>query len=105
MSSTDASIEQPKPPVARRDEDGVVYAGVAPPGWDTKIPRQANDSSEPMLDPPVAIANPYGWLRDDKRKNKEVLDYLDAENAYTKQVTQHLDKLQQELYDEFLQVR
>ena len=26
----------------------------------------------------------YYWLRDDERKKKEVLDYLDQENIYTK---------------------
>eukprot|EP00529_Nitzschia_sp_RCC80_P010294 CAMPEP_0113510786 /NCGR_PEP_ID=MMETSP0014_2-20120614/38333_1 /TAXON_ID=2857 /ORGANISM="Nitzschia sp." /LENGTH=761 /DNA_ID=CAMNT_0000406783 /DNA_START=92 /DNA_END=2377 /DNA_ORIENTATION=+ /assembly_acc=CAM_ASM_000159 len=94
---------RPVPPVARREEDAVVYAGVAPPGWDSEIPRQANDSTEPMMDPPVAVPNVYGWLRDDTRKSQEILDHLEAENAYTKQVTKHLDGLQQELYDEFLQ--
>lgn len=80
----------------------MVYAGVAPPGWDPKIPRQANDSTEPMMDPPVPISDPYGWLRDDKRESKEVLEHLEAENAYSKAVTKHLDGLQDELYNEFL---
>jgi hypothetical protein len=80
-----------KHPVPRREEDRVVYAGCAPKGWDPKIPRQSNDSKEPMMDPPVAIPDPYGWLRDDKRENKEVLDYLHAENAYSKSVIKHLE--------------
>lgn len=48
------------PPVARREEDRVIYAGVAPPGWDPDIPRQAEDSPNPLLDPPVAVPDPYG---------------------------------------------
>ena len=28
----------------------------------------------------------YYWLRDDKRDNEEVLDYLRAENNYDKQI-------------------
>ncbi|MBA2543356.1 MAG: S9 family peptidase [Deltaproteobacteria bacterium] len=30
--------------------------------------------------------DPYYWLRDDTRKDKDVLAYLDAENAYTKAI-------------------
>lgn len=33
------------PPIAKREEDRVVFAGIAPPGWDAKMPRQSNDSS------------------------------------------------------------
>ena len=28
--------------------------------------------------------DPYYWLRDDKRKNKKIIDYLNQENSYTK---------------------
>ena len=45
------------PPVARRDEDGNVLAGVAPEGWDPKISRQSESSEEKLLDPPVPV--PY----------------------------------------------
>jgi Prolyl oligopeptidase, N-terminal beta-propeller domain len=79
------------PPIARREEDRVVYAGSAPDGWDPKFPRQANDSTEPLMTPPVAIPDPYGWMRDDKRENQEVLDHLNAENAYSKSVIKHLE--------------
>ena len=41
-------------------------------------------------------------LRDDKREDKEVLDYLRAENEYSQSVTEHLKGLQDTLYDEFL---
>lgn len=78
------------PPVARRDADRVVYAGVAPPGWDPTVPRQAESSREALLDPPVAVPDPYGWLRDENRENEEMLEHLKAENAYTQSITQHL---------------
>ncbi|KAL9179620.1 hypothetical protein ACHAXT_008910 [Thalassiosira profunda] len=90
------------PPVPRREEDRVVYAGVAPEGWDPKMPRQSNDSKEKLLDPPVAIPDPYGWLRDDKWESEEILEYLKKENDYSKSVTGHLEELQGELYQEFL---
>ena len=92
------------PPIPRRDENRVVYAGVAPSSnWDTKkIPRQSNDSTEKLLDPPVPIPDPYGWMRDDDRTNTEVLQYLHAENEYSMEVTKHLKGLQEELYNDFL---
>ena len=89
----------PTPPVPRREEDRVVYAGSAPPGWDPKMPRQSNDSTEKLIDPPIAISDPYGWLRDDKRESKEILDYLKAENDYSQEVTKHLKGLQDTLYE------
>ena len=91
------------PPVPRRDETRAVYAGVSPVGWDTtKAPRQSNDSTESLLNPPVAVHDPYGWMRDDGRTDEEVLRYLKAENEYSKAVTEHLGGLQDELYEEFL---
>lgn len=80
----------------------VFYAGVAPPGWDPDIPRKSNESKETMMDPPVAVSDPYGWLRDDKRENKEVIQHLQAENDYSQDVTKHLNGLQDDLYKEFL---
>ena len=40
----------------------------------------------------------YFWLRD--RSNPEVLDYLDAENRYTRAVMQHTEELQELLFEE-----
>jgi oligopeptidase B len=91
-----------KPPVARREEDRVVYAGVAPPGWNLDHPRQAEGSANKLLDPPVAVPDPYGWLRDDDRKNEEVLNYLKEENEYSQAMTKHLEPLRQTLYDSML---
>jgi oligopeptidase B len=42
----------------------------------------------------------YYWLRDDKRQNQQVIDYLQAENAYTKQQLSHTNDLQEKLYQE-----
>jgi oligopeptidase B len=90
------------PPVPRREEDRVVYAGTAPEGWDSSDPRQSQESNEKLMDPPVPIPDPYGWMRNDKRDNQEVLDHLKAENEYTQKSTQHLESLQEKLYEEFL---
>ena len=42
----------------------------------------------------------YFWMRD--RTNSEVIDYLEAENAYTKEQMKHTEALQQTLYQEIL---
>ena len=44
----------------------------------------------------------YYWLRDDKRENKEMLAYLNAENAYVDKVMAPLKPLQEALYDEIV---
>jgi oligopeptidase B len=90
------------PPTARRDEDRVLYAGAAPPGWNPKHPRQAEDSEEALLDPPVAIPDPYGWMRDDTRKDEQVLEHFKLENDYTEAMTKHLTPLRDTLYQELL---
>jgi oligopeptidase B len=44
----------------------------------------------------------YYWLRDDKRQDKAVLAYLNAENAYVDKVMAPLKPLQDKLYDEIV---
>ena len=44
------------------------------------------------------FVDPYEWLRD--KSDPEVIDYLEAENAYTEQVTEHLAPLRQKIFDE-----
>jgi oligopeptidase B len=89
-------------PVPRREEDRVFYAGSPPSGWDMDVLRQSEESSENLHDPPVAVPDPYGWMRDMKRENPEILDHLKAENEYTQNTIAHLEPLQKKLYDEFL---
>ncbi len=65
--------------------------------------------------PPVAARKPfpvespngtriddYYWLRDDTRQSKEVLDYLNAENAWRDAAMAHTEALQKELYAELV---
>ncbi|HEY2845426.1 MAG TPA: S9 family peptidase [Bryobacteraceae bacterium] len=67
----------------------------------------------PPIAPPVAKVVPvsttlfgdtridsYGWLRD--RNDPDTLAYLEAENAYTKAMTNSTEALQTKLYDEML---
>jgi oligopeptidase B len=66
-------------------------------------------------EPPVATRRPYHvpspngtrqddyyWLRDDTRESKEVLDYLQAENAYRDVLMAPTAGLQAKLYDELV---
>jgi oligopeptidase B len=46
--------------------------------------------------------DPYYWLRDDTRKNPEMLAYLKAENDYADATLAPLKPLQGQLYDEFV---
>ncbi|HEX8124768.1 MAG TPA: S9 family peptidase [Allosphingosinicella sp.] len=46
--------------------------------------------------------DPYYWLRDDTRKNPEMLAYLNAENAYADAALAPLKPLQEKLYGEFV---
>jgi oligopeptidase B len=46
--------------------------------------------------------DPYYWLRDDTRKNPEMLNYLKAENAYADAALAPLKPLQDKLYAEFV---
>jgi oligopeptidase B len=68
-----------------------------------------------ILSPPIAATKPhqvpspngsrtdnYYWLRDDTRKSKEVLDYLNAENTYTDSVLAPTQSLQDDLYVELV---
>ena len=44
----------------------------------------------------------YAWLRDDQRRNPEVLAYLRAENAYAKAVTRHSHALEERLFQDMV---
>ena len=50
----------------------------------------------------VKRVDPYYWLRDDTRKDPEVLAYLEAENAYTDAVLAPTEPLQEKLFDELV---
>lgn len=51
---------------------------------------------------PVDRNDPYYWLRDDTRKDPEVLAYLRAENAYADAVLAPTKPLQDQLFNEFV---
>jgi len=92
------------PPAARREEDRHVLAGLLPDSHPlkSKLIRQSETSKNPLLDPPKKIPDPYGWMRNEDRKDEEVLNYLKQENSYTESSTAHLSGLRSKLYDEMI---
>ncbi|HEY8023366.1 MAG TPA: S9 family peptidase [Burkholderiaceae bacterium] len=52
--------------------------------------------------PNGARSDPYYWIRDDTRKNTEMLDYLAAENTYYKAEAAQYDGLTDKLYSEII---
>ncbi|HEY0661403.1 MAG TPA: S9 family peptidase [Lysobacter sp.] len=75
-----------------------------------------NATADPLPTPPDAAKKPhvvkaphgaerndeYYWLRDDTRKNAEMLAYLNAENAYVDTAMAPLKPLQDKLYEEIV---
>ena len=76
---------------------------------------ESESMAMPLPVPPIAAVRPhevvspngtrvdeYYWLRDDTRTNKEVLAYLEAENAYKASMTAHTKALEERVYGEII---
>ena len=77
----------------------------------TNLPAAAQAPSPPdVARKPHVVEAPFGatrddayyWLRDDSRKDKDMLAYLDAENAYADAVMAPLKLVQDALYGEIV---
>jgi len=79
------------PPVAKRIPHKVAFGKV----------DGENRGPNPM-EPAIELVDDYFWLRDDSRKNEEILGLLREENAFTEGRTQHLKAFRDALYDELL---
>ncbi|MHA2244182.1 MAG: hypothetical protein ACXADY_04380 [Candidatus Hodarchaeales archaeon] len=44
------------------------------------------------------LVDNYFWLRDDSRKDPDVISYLESENEYAEEIMKHTEKFQKELY-------
>jgi oligopeptidase B len=88
------------PPVANKVPTPVTY-GVASPLLVPFDKKGDNRGNQPM-DPPIIKTDDYYWMRDDDRKNPEILDYLAKENAYSAAMTHRLQDFSKSLYDELL---
>jgi oligopeptidase B len=68
---------------------------------DLKPPAAASRLYE-VPSPNGARSDEFYWLRDDTRKNQEMLDYLQAENAYADRMLAHTKPLQDKIYSEIV---
>lgn len=55
-----------------------------------------------LMNPPISVNDNYFWLRDDLRKNEDVLQHLRKENAFAEHHMSDTKDLQSELYKEML---
>lgn len=73
-------------------EQSVSQIAVMPPVA-KKVPYEMSIHGDTRIDD-------YYWMRDDERKDPEVLSYLEAENAYTDAMLAHTKTLQTRLFEE-----
>jgi len=79
------------PPIAAQRPHRVPFGAV--PG---------ENRGENPIEKPIERDDPWFWLRDDDRKNEEVLNHLRTENKFTETQTEHLSALREELYNEHI---
>lgn len=60
-----------------------------------------NRGASPM-DPPVERDDDLFWLRDDERKDPEIIRHLEAENEHTRAHLEHVQPLVDRVYDEIV---
>ena len=97
--------------LARIRSLSVALAALLPVGVRAQQAPVNGTPTATALTPPVAAVRPktfnefgkvrvdqYYWLKD--RNNPEVIQYLEAENAYTKAMMAHTEGLQERLYEE-----
>jgi oligopeptidase B len=68
----------------------------------TPVPPVAATRRHEVLSPHGSRTDEYYWLRDDTRESREVLGYLEAENAYKDAMLAHVAPLQEKLYAEIV---
>ena len=90
MSTAAGTAASVSPPVAKRVAHTVTFGKV----------DGENRGTNPME--PVEVQDDLFWIRDDTRKNEEVLQLLRDENTYSQAVTAHLDGFRGDLYNEML---
>ncbi len=83
---------EPAKPVAVTPVDPVKPTGPVPP-IAKRVPHD-------VVSPHGTRNDPYYWLRDDTRTSKEVLAYLEAENAYTRAMLAPAKELEDTIFAE-----
>ena len=85
------SMESSAPPIAAQRPHKVTFGAV----------KGENRGSHPFTDLRYRY-DPWFWLRDDDRKNEDVLDHLRKENNYTEEKTKHLNSAIENIYKEHI---
>jgi len=85
------STEIPIAPIAKKVEHFVKFGFI----------EGENRGKNPM-NPPLEVPDPYYWMRDDSRKDKEIIEHLILENEYTEKSTNSLQNSREEIYEELL---
>jgi oligopeptidase B len=67
---------------------------------EVKLGKTKKTDPSDYMNPPVSYEDEYFWLRDETRKDPEVIQYLEAENEYTKSYMANTNKLQTDIYEE-----
>ncbi len=80
-------------PVAKRQKTLVEFG---------RVSNENRGDEHDIIDPPLKVKDYYYWLRDNERKNKEVIKYLEDENKYSEQYMKDTNNLQEDLYDEII---
>jgi len=73
---------------------------VEPPRPAGPVPPIAKRVPHELVSPHGTRNDPYYWLRDDTRRDKDVLAYLEAENAYASQILAPGKALEDKLFEE-----
>ena len=77
QESANVSMQEIKPPVAK------------------KVPYEMEAHGDKRVDN-------YYWMRDDERKDPEIIAHLEAENNYTKAMLAHTETMQEQLFNEIV---
>jgi oligopeptidase B len=88
VTTTPDVTPKPSPPTAPATADGAPVAEKRP---------------HDVVSPFGTRNDPYYWLRDDTRKDPDVLAWLNAENAYRERAMRETLRLQETLFDEMKQ--
>jgi oligopeptidase B len=80
----------------------VVAAAAAAAPAEVPVPPVAERRPFDVVSPNGNRRDDYYWLRDDSRKSKDMLGYLEAENAYRDAYMAPSAPLEQKLYDELI---
>jgi oligopeptidase B len=83
---------------------GLMVAALAASAWAQTPPKPPVAAKRPfqVTSPNGARSDDYYWLRDDTRKNPDMLAYLAAENAYADAVLAPTKPLQDKIYQEIV---